>query len=1058
MWRYYVLLLTLIISQSVSAGDLARIYICPGDLTIIQGAQHQFQVFGLDAEGNEVSVNTEAVHWMATQSSGTITPTGLFTAGTTNGIFKVTAGYPNLYTAMAMVKVVSPEPKGNLLFEKSWGGSGYGHLLYPDGIAVASNGDIFVADTYNHRIHIFNPEGIAKACWGLRGSADGQFDRPRGIAFGSNGNLYVVDGRNNRIQVLDSSGGFVAKWGSEGQADGQFYLPWDIAVDGQGNVYVADTFNNRIQKFSATGTFIAKWGKNGTANGDFRSPGSVAVDSSGNVYVADCGNSRIQKFSSSGAFITKWGNYGSNPGQFLDLYAVDVDTSGYVYATDSRNSCIQKFSSTGTFIARYQLQKSPVEDMAQPGGISVTATGDIMVTELNENSVRKLDSTGAPVRSLGLAYQQKGQFHRVSSVAADRWGNIHTVEDSGRVQSFDSAGKCTGCWGSYGTGNSQFRMPDDIAIGSDNCVYITDMMNYCVKKFDLFGGYITKWGSYGTGPGQFQLPRSLGLDAQNNVYVIDYFGHSIQKFNSSGHYLGTWYPSTSTYSTGICVLPDGTHYVSDSYDRIVRIYDQNGSYISAIHNYESESWPLCGPLCLDMDKQGNLYVGDSGNWVKVFSHAGDFTYYFDGYGIGEFDSIYDLEFDVCGNLYVADYRNSRVNRFVPIDSALGLNKYRRDGELIALAGQVVTAGSDELGDCFYIESDDRSSGIKITGKSATRGSKVSVTGIISTVNGERVIKANSVTSTGTGTITPILLNNKALGGADIRLQGQPETGQQGVENGTGANNVGLLVKTYGRMTYSDTGFFYIDDGSGLDDGSGHTGIRVQTNGFSSPFTGFYVQVTGISTTYTTDSGLQRLIRTRTAEDVVILSATISGSITYGGGGVIPTLVESTHPYPNNSNYTWTISGPTTSTRIRVHFSTLELEYNHDYLYLLNGAGVQQVKYNTSKMFTDFWSQWVSGNTIKLRLTSDSANSLYGFQVDAYEVEGTTFPVQGVTITLSPSNMTTQTDSNGNFSFAVPNAGTYTLTPSLTGASFTPTSKTITVTAGQVVTGVDFTKN
>ena len=87
-----------------------------------------------------------------------------------------------------------------------------------------------------------------------------QFNDPAGVATDSSGNVYVADTSNHRIQKFRSDVTFIRMWGSQGSEDGQFGFPFAIALDSSGNIYVTDSLNERIQKFTNTGTFIRKWG------------------------------------------------------------------------------------------------------------------------------------------------------------------------------------------------------------------------------------------------------------------------------------------------------------------------------------------------------------------------------------------------------------------------------------------------------------------------------------------------------------------------------------------------------------------------------------------------------------------------------------------------------------------------------------------------------------------------------------------------------------------------------------------------------------------------------
>src|SRR4029079_17255226 len=127
----------------------------------------------------------------------------------------------------------------------------------------------------------FDSNGNFITKFGHNGTANGQFDSPNGIALDSSGNVYVADTDNDRIEIFSPSNSsintkgiynatnysFLNKWGTQGKENVQFNKTYGIAVDNAGNIYVADTYNDRIQKFDSNGNFITKFGHNGTANG-----------------------------------------------------------------------------------------------------------------------------------------------------------------------------------------------------------------------------------------------------------------------------------------------------------------------------------------------------------------------------------------------------------------------------------------------------------------------------------------------------------------------------------------------------------------------------------------------------------------------------------------------------------------------------------------------------------------------------------------------------------------------------------------------------------------------
>ena len=184
----------------------------------------------------------------------------------------------------------------DLLGEFGYYGTGEGQTLWPNSVAVDSQGNVYVSDDWLNRISVFDADGNFQRNWGTSGSGQGELDGPAGLAFDQDDNLYVVDSRNHRIQVFSKDGAFQASCGSHGSGPGQFDTPWGITIDAQGDVYVADWKNHRVQKLSSDGTFQLQFG----GASDLNHPSDVAVDPEGDVYVCDWGNHRVRIYDAEG--------------------------------------------------------------------------------------------------------------------------------------------------------------------------------------------------------------------------------------------------------------------------------------------------------------------------------------------------------------------------------------------------------------------------------------------------------------------------------------------------------------------------------------------------------------------------------------------------------------------------------------------------------------------------------------------------------------------------------------------------------------------------------------
>ncbi len=204
-------------------------------------------------------------------------------------------------------------------------------------------------------------------------------------------------------------------------------------------------------------------------------------------------------------------------------------------------------------------------------------------------------------------------------------------------------------------------------------------------------------------------------------------------------------------------------------------------------------------------------------------------------------------------------------------STISQARSQPQGNAIQITGKPVTA---TFGNAFYIEEPDRTSGLRIlSSQSVNPGDLVTVDGPLALYNGELALEATSISDSSGSAANipnPFGMPNCSLGGGSYCYStGLTSAGQQGITGATGINNIGLLVTTWGTVTYSGSRYFYLDDGSGLLDGSGHTGVKVYSAALVA--VGEYVGVTGISGCETLGKGLIRVLRTWDSAKVVIVN-------------------------------------------------------------------------------------------------------------------------------------------------------------------------------------------
>ena len=219
---------------------------------------------------------------------------------------------------------------------KSFTGSGNIKLSYPCGVAITPDNLILVTD--NHKIQKLTMDGKLIASVGQQGSKELEFICPRGITVSPiTGHIYVADRENHRIQVLNPDLTFSYLFGIKGSAEGQFNSPEFIAIDNQGFVYISDTGNHRVQVFTSEGNYISQFGTYGCGPGQLQSPTGIVINNN-KVYVVEQSNHRVSVFTTDGQFLHSFGERGNKKDQFNvpQCITLHIDED-YLYICDLCN-------------------------------------------------------------------------------------------------------------------------------------------------------------------------------------------------------------------------------------------------------------------------------------------------------------------------------------------------------------------------------------------------------------------------------------------------------------------------------------------------------------------------------------------------------------------------------------------------------------------------------------------------------------------------------------------------------------------------------------------------
>jgi hypothetical protein len=281
-------------------------------------------------------------------------------------------------------------------FVRAWGnlGAGLSQFDDPRGIAVAPNGDVYVADNRNDRIQRFSAVGTFRDLLDV-----GSGSRPLDVEVAADGTVFVTNRtfEDSSIDLFNPDGQFLDSIGSEGTGDGQFGNLRGLALGPNGDAYSSDIFLERIQQFDSAGNFIRTWGVPGSGDGEFDSLEAIAAAPNGEIYSVEEGNFRVQRFSASGEFLGKWGSQGSGPGQFEEPSGIAVAPNGNVFVADAVLHRIQAFSPAGTFLGQFGTEGAGPGELFRPVGLAFAGNEALYVVDGGNNRVQQF-SVVQPVK------------------------------------------------------------------------------------------------------------------------------------------------------------------------------------------------------------------------------------------------------------------------------------------------------------------------------------------------------------------------------------------------------------------------------------------------------------------------------------------------------------------------------------------------------------------------------------------------------------------------------------------------------------------------------------
>lgn len=494
-------------------------------------------------------------------------------------------------------------------------------------VGVDSSGSVYLVDPSANHVAIFDSSGSwideLGEVWNA-GSSTTQLNSPRGIAFDASGNIYVSDYNNDRVQIFAGDRTYrntilVDSPMRMAIYENELYVPSELECV----VYIFNIANPMAPSLSAT---LGTVNYCGSSTALFNRPNGVAVNSNF-IFVADRRNNRVKVYNrATRAYITSFGSSGSSNGKFYGPSDVALDAAGYIYVADRWNYRVQKFNSSYVYQDQYGTTGVPyLTDNFHynyPTGVAVASDGSIYIVEERGHRLVKLNSSGVPQWSIGtpgVDNDTNDTFCFPNGVAVGPSGRVYVADNcNNRIQIFTAGG-------AYYNTISGLDYPEGVAIGSDERIYVA---NSGSNEIRVYNSSLSLLSTINVG---FYV-RDVAVDLNHNVYAVDNEEHVIWKCVPGGGYvcnvkLGVLGNSTynfgyTSYPVAVAVDKLGRIYVAVGWGGRVDVYDANGAYLTSV---------------------GGSFGGNTGQMRQAEG----------------------LAVDASGSLYVAEYLNHRIQKFVP---------------------------------------------------------------------------------------------------------------------------------------------------------------------------------------------------------------------------------------------------------------------------------------------------------------------------------------------------------------------------------------------------------